>query len=335
MTKTKSSSSKWPGNSAIFNIVYSLQEVELLLKGLLSLYPTDTSLASSEQLINRNACEEAGFDNFCEIYEPIIMQECKIAHKVDLVCLMSSIHMESEINRFLCFNFEPESSYPAENMSASERLTSSFNAMNKACPGKDSIVEAIRVLFCWRNSYLHNSGSVPILKTNNILQPCEPASLQASLALLLTMVGAYIRVTRFLRRAGKNEHISNVTTNEKHVCSLIYTISQYCFDGNKWSNKGLLGRRERADVARIVSNIAISGNRLQKVLLENCLAILPSRQEQILMLESGLGSDQPLSHRQIIAKTGLSAKQLHQERSLALTSISVTRSLFGTTKVGL
>lgn len=315
------------GGSAIFHIEYSLQEIEQLFQGLLSLYPTSKTPVSEDLAANLNEPEEAGFDKFCEIYEPVIMQECKIAHKAELVCLMSSIQAESEINRFLHFNFESGDTYPAESMAASERLVAALNIINKPHTEKNSIFETVRILLCWGNSYTHSSSSVTILKANNILQPCELGSLSDSLALLIIMVGAYIRVSRFLRQVGKNKRIPSINLNEKHICSLINKVSQHYFDGDKWSNKGFLGKRELAKVSRIVSKAAISGDYIQKVLLENCLATLPSQQEQILLMELGLGNHEPLSRKQIILETGLSAKRLYQERSLALTSISSISSL--------
>lgn len=327
MTKTQLNSLSWRSSSAILHIEYSLQEIEQLFQGLLSLYLTSKTPVPEDLATDLDESEEARFDEFCEIYEPIIMQECKIAHKAELVCLMSSIQVESEINRFLHFNFEPDFISSTGDVSLLERLMAAVNTIKMPCSGKDSIFEAVRVLFCWRESYIHSSSTVPLLQTYNILQPCESVSLPAHLALLRVMLGAYMRVVRFLGQVSKKPTLSG-NINEKHVRSLMNKPLQYCFDGNKWSIKSALDKKEQAEVAKIVSKVAFSGDNTQKMLLENCLATLPPRQEQILLMESGLESNRPCSRNQIIVQTGLSTKQFLQERSLALTSISTIKALF-------
>ena len=317
----------WRGCGAIFHIEDALEQIDYLLHDLIPLHAeTEARLAEHyEKYPEYNEEDEEALEAFCEVTDDLAIHEQRIKLKTEIACLMSAIEAEDRINMFCVFNLPRDIAESIEKLSPSEKLLIASAAIGKPSVKCHSVFEAAQQLATWRNAFAHGhcvDRPTKSLRHNHLIPPDEYPGVPSALSKMRDLVGAYIRISDYLRAISTNPYTAGKSTDVEHIRELLTGIPKYRFPGNNYVYDVILDKKEQKRIAKALAQIVMSSDESRRIQLENVLATLDPFRESIILLELGLTYDRPYSHTEIMATMELSARELARERAIALTHLA-------------
>jgi hypothetical protein len=316
----------WRGGGAIFHLEEALRELERLLQELLPIHAkTEVHLDEYyEKHPEENPCEEV-LEEFAEITAKLGDMEYRIKLKAELACLMSAIETEDNLNQFCVFNLHKDIAESIEKLSPPEKLLIAAAAVGKPGVKDTSVFEAIRRLSAWRNAFAHGhcvDRPTKSLRHNHLIPPNEYPGIPSALAEMRELVGAFLRVSDYLKTISMNPYTKGESTNVEEIRESLTRISRYRFDGNNYVYDVTISEAEQQKVVKVLTSLAESGDERQTTKLENILATLDPIRGRLLGLELGIEGGRPRSRKEIMRIMKISSRDLAKERAIALTRLA-------------
>jgi hypothetical protein len=262
---------------------------------------------------------------FSEITDDLAIHEQRLKLKAEIACLMSAIEAEERINMFCVFNLPRDIAESIEKLSPSEKLLIASAAIGKPSVKGNSVFEAAHQLATWRNAFAHGhcvDRPTRSLRHNHLIPPAEYPGVPSSLSKMRDLVGAYIRISDYLRTISTNPYTAGETTEVERIRELLTSISKYRFPGNNYVYDVILDTKEQKRIAKALAQIVMSGDESRQIQLENVLATLDPFRERILLLELGLTDGRCCSRTEILTIMEIWARELARERAIALTHLA-------------
>jgi hypothetical protein len=317
----------WRGSGAVFHIEAALADLVALLHDLVSLHAdTESRLGDYyEKYPDYDEGNEQAHEEFADICSDLWDHEHQIRLKAELASLMSAIEAEDELNRFCVYNLHRNISESIEKLSPAEKLLITSASVGKPGLKGDSVFEAIRKLSTWRNAFVHGhcvDRPTKSLRHNHLIHPENLPGVLEALATMRELVGAYLRVSDYLRGISLNPYTGGRSSNVEDIRGLLKEISDYHFDGSSYVYNVILGEPLLRMVADQIKSLAQSSDEAQRAKLEDLLATLDPFDAEILRLEFGLDGGRTHSPEEIVALMGLTKQDVAHIRSVALTRLA-------------
>jgi hypothetical protein len=316
----------WRGGGAIFHLDEALRELERLLQELIPIHAkTEVHLDEYyEKHPEENPCEEV-LEEFAEITAELGDMEYRIKLKAELACLMSAIETEDNLNQFCVFNLHKDIAESIEKLSPPEKLLIAAAAVGRPGVKDTSVFEAIRRLSAWRNAFAHGhcvDRPTKSLRHNHLIPPNAYPGIPSALAEMRELVGAFLRVSDYLKTINMNPYTKGESTNVEEIRESLTRISRYRFDGNNYVYDVTISEAEQQKVVKVLTSLAESGDERQTTKLENILATLDPIRGRLLGLELGIEGGRPRSRKEIMRIMKISSRDLAKERAIALTRLA-------------
>ena len=317
----------WRSGSTIFLLEYTLRDLEQLLGQLIPVHAKTQGRV--DDYFEKYGPEEEGdvaMEEFEEITGELSEIEEHIKLKGELSSLMSAIETENHINRFCVFNLHKDISESIERLSPPEKLLVASAAVGKPGVKQTSIFEGLRLLFSWRNAFVHGhcvDRPTKSLRLNHLIHPGEYPGVPSVLAEMREMVGAFLRVSDYLNKISRNPYTKGKEGDVEEVRESLRKLSCYRFDGTNWVYDVMVTGAEQEKIKKALRMI-IASNDVEKISkLESMLATLEPKRELILREEFGLlGNRRPRDRGEIMKRVRLSPGQFTKERAIALTRLA-------------
>ena len=157
------------------------------------------------------------------------------------------------------------------------------------------------------------------LRLNHLIYPEEYPGVPSGLFEVRELVGAYLRVSDYLRSISRNSYTAQESTDVEMVRQLTAELARYSFDGSNWAYDIILPKEEQTRIiAKIKAAIASDTDRMARV--ENVIATLDPLRAIILRSEFGL-NDHESSTAAVAQRLGIPRKRLNTERAIAFTQV--------------
>jgi hypothetical protein len=316
----------WRSCSAIFHVEEALSELEQLLQQLIPIHgKTEGQLEEYYERHPEENSNEEVLEKFADITAELTDIEHRVQLKAELACLMSAIETEDALNRFCVFNLHRDLAESIEKLSPPEKLLVAAAAVGKPGAKDTSVFEAVRRLSVWRNAFAHGhcvDRPTKSLRHNHLILPEEHPGVPSALAEMRELVGAFLRVSDYLKTISVNPYTKGKSANVEDIRQSLGRIARYRFDGNTYVYDVTLSKAEQQKIGKALASLAESGDETQTAKLENILATLDLRRGQLLRLELGIEDGHPHSRMEIMRIMKISSPALARERAIALTRLA-------------
>jgi hypothetical protein len=226
----------WRSSGAKLHVELALNELAELLTELVGLH-TQTELLLQEHYEKHQENEtdsETALEEFAEITEDLNVHEHAIRMKAEVACLLSAIEAEDELNRFCVFNLHKHIAESIEKLSPPEKLLVAAAVLGHTGVKGESVFQAARRLATWRNAFAHGhcvDRPTKSLRTNHLIYPKEYPGVPSGLLEVRELVGAYLRVSDYLRSISLNSYTAQESIDVENIRKLTAEIAKYSFDG--------------------------------------------------------------------------------------------------------
>jgi hypothetical protein len=240
----------WRGNGAIFHILDALENLVELLHTLVSIHSqTNEKLFHYyEKYPEYDENNDTALEEFADITDELNIHEHKIKLKAEIICLMSAIQTEDEINRFCVFNLHRDIAESIEKLSPPEKLLIASTAITGQSPKGHKVFEAIRKLTSWRNAYAHGhcvDRPTKTLRHNHLIKPEEYPGVPSAIAELREMAQAYLTVSNYVSQISINDYTKGGFVENTEIRDFLKEISIYSFEGSNWVYDIVINKRKR------------------------------------------------------------------------------------------
>ena len=123
---------------------------------------------------------------------------------------------------FCVFNLPRDIAESIEKLSPPEKLLIASAAIGKPSVKGHSVFEAAQQLATWRNAFAHGhcvDRPTKSLRHNHLIPPDEYPGVPSTLSKMRDLVGAYIRISDYLRAISTNPYTAGKSTDVEHIRS--------------------------------------------------------------------------------------------------------------------
>jgi hypothetical protein len=316
----------WRGGGAIFHLEGAVANIEDLLKELLEVHAqTNARLPRYWERYPDDIQNDAAMDEFAEIMDDLWGLEHQIKLNGEIACLMSAIEAEDCVNRFCVFNLHKDIAESIERLAPAEKVLIAAAALGENGVKQSSVFEGLRQLTAWRNAFAHGhcvDRPLKSLRHNHLVAPDDYPGVPSLVAETRNLVGAFLRLSDYLRVISRNPHTKQREGNVENVRRSLETVACYRFDGDNWVYDVMLTGAEQAKVAKGLLAILESGDPEKLAKLESVLATLDSIRGRIIRLECGLEGGRKYDFKEAMKLLQLPAKEFDKQRAMALTRLA-------------
>lgn len=223
----------WRSGGAVLHLEMLLEEIWQAIDRLVVIH-AETEKRYGEYLQNHPEMaedDELPHDFFVGLMEA----EDPVKFKADLISLMSAIEAEDELNRFCVFNLSGDMAESIERLSPPEKLLIASAALRKTSVKSTAVYEGVKKLNNWRNAFAHGhcvDRTTKSLRDNHLIHPSEFPGLPKYLENMHNMVGAYLRLSDYLRKISRNKYTKLRSNNVERVRWNLAQLARFEFDGD-------------------------------------------------------------------------------------------------------
>lgn len=231
----------WRHSGATFQLAFALEELLVLLEGLLALHPVvDNQFDEYFKHHGREDCDEDLDNDECSnIANPLWELEHKVQMKADLIGFLSAVKVEEELNKFIVFNFTRDVAESIEKLSPVEKfLVVSALLGVKDAKSKTHYGE-VKLLMTFRNAFAHGHCTDRPTRTlhhNHLIDPGVYPGVPDSLSKMKQHAWAVLNLTEYLEKITKNKYFAETRGDDNMCRDLLRRVGQYHIESLESSN---------------------------------------------------------------------------------------------------
>jgi hypothetical protein len=314
----------WRGSSASFHVETALGDLVSQMHEWIRVHARTHARLDEYFDKNPEPSDDEADEEFEDICEPLWDLEHAITLKAELASLMSAIGAEEEVNRFAVYNLHRDISESIERLSPPEKLLIVSASAGKPGLKSNSLLEAIRKLASWRNTFVHGhcvDRPTKSLRINHLVHPDQYSGVLGAISTMRELVGAHLRISDYLRSISVNPYTGERSENVETIRILLAQLADYHLEGDNYVYNVVLKPTALQKVEASIRRIALSHRESAHAKLDDFLATLEPLDAKLIRLEFGLGGE-AYTGEQVASLLGLDASYFQQRRAVALTRLS-------------
>lgn len=229
----------WSGSHAIHHLLDALQELENLLRQLISIHAVHADMALRMKNRRKSRDKDETVDSSFEgIIDELWALEEKIRLKAELACLMSAIQTEDNLNAFIVFNREDGSkdNFRKKSLLKKRELASKVVGGNLLVEKEGLIFQAFKRLSEWRNAFAHGHctgrPATESLRDNHQTRPKEYINVPMELKNTIDSVSDFLLIDDYLRSISKHQFIARVSNEVEKIRYKLTEIKRFTVEGS-------------------------------------------------------------------------------------------------------
>lgn len=222
----------WRESRAIFHLSDALHDLESLLHQFIPIHAAYAALPLHGESHNESHDQDEISDReTSSIISEFWAHEEKIRFKTELVCLMSAIKTEDNLNKFIAFNRPGDIEVNFEKKSRSKKVKLVLQLVGSSLEEGGAVLEeSSERLAVWRNAFAHGHGTdrkaEPLL-ANHQPTSAEYLNFPSELRNAIDFVLAYLSVDNFLRSNSRHTFTARISNEAETIKRRLEIIKRF------------------------------------------------------------------------------------------------------------
>jgi hypothetical protein len=227
----------WRKSRAINHLSDAVQELESLLHQLIPIRTlhADLELRGKNREKNHDLDKTADGE-FGAITDEFWALEEKICLKTDMICLMSAIQTEDNLNAFIVFNCNEVSGSKLDQMGKKDKIKQVLKVGGDD-PKKNTVINSyFTILKEWRDAFAHGHRttdlSIKSVRDNHQRRPDEYINVPMELRKAIDLANAFLSIDDYLRSISEHQFTRRCCKDTVTIGYNLEKIKRFIVEGN-------------------------------------------------------------------------------------------------------